>query len=336
MATVRSVSELFDADAWDPVPGFDLEDITYHRAKAHGTVRVAFDRPEVRNAFRPDTVDELYRVLDHARQTTDVGCVLLTGNGPSPRGRRVGVLLRRRPAHPRQGRLPVRRGRHRRHHRPRQDRPPPHPRGAAAHPLHAQGGDLRRPRLGGRRRAQPPRGVRPHPRLRGARPLQADRRRRRQLRRRLRLRLPRPPGRPEVRPRDLLPRRRVLRRRRAPHGHGERGRPARRPRARRPRVGRQGQRQEPHRPAHAQVRLQPHRRRPGGPAALRRRGHPPRLHDRRGPGGPRRLPREARPRLVSATRTTTDRLVFGSLGRMRRARARSGRGRPCGGAPTAA
>ena len=79
------VSDLFDADAWDPVPGFDLDDITYHRAKAHGTVRVAFDRPEVRNAFRPSTVDELYRVLDHARQTTDVGCVLLTGNGPSPK-----------------------------------------------------------------------------------------------------------------------------------------------------------------------------------------------------------------------------------------------------------
>jgi naphthoate synthase len=79
------VSELFDADAWDPVPGFDLTDITYHRARAHGTVRVAFDRPEVRNAFRPSTVDELYRVLDHARQSPDVGCVLLTGNGPSPR-----------------------------------------------------------------------------------------------------------------------------------------------------------------------------------------------------------------------------------------------------------
>jgi naphthoate synthase len=47
-------------------------------------VRVAIDRPEVRNAFRPHTVDELYRTLDHARQTTDVGCVLLTGNGPSP------------------------------------------------------------------------------------------------------------------------------------------------------------------------------------------------------------------------------------------------------------
>jgi naphthoate synthase len=79
------VSEIFDDAAWDPVPGFDLTDITYHRAKAHGTVRVAFDRPEVRNAFRPSTVDELYRVLDHARQTSDVGCVLLTGNGPSPR-----------------------------------------------------------------------------------------------------------------------------------------------------------------------------------------------------------------------------------------------------------
>src|SRR5690606_2140305 len=79
------VSELFDADAWEPVPGFDLQDITYHRAKAHGTVRVAFDRPEVRNAFRPATVDELYRVLDHARCSPDVGCVLLTGNGPSPR-----------------------------------------------------------------------------------------------------------------------------------------------------------------------------------------------------------------------------------------------------------
>jgi naphthoate synthase len=80
------VSELFDADAWHPVPGFDdLTDITYHRAGAHGTVRIAFDRPEVRNAFRPHTVDELYRTLDHARQTSDVGCVLLTGNGPSPR-----------------------------------------------------------------------------------------------------------------------------------------------------------------------------------------------------------------------------------------------------------
>ncbi|MCA9582571.1 MAG: 1,4-dihydroxy-2-naphthoyl-CoA synthase [Myxococcales bacterium] len=79
------VSELFDADLWNPVPGFDLTDITYHRAKGQGTVRVAFNRPEVRNAFRPQTVDELYRVLDHARQSADVGTVLITGNGPSPK-----------------------------------------------------------------------------------------------------------------------------------------------------------------------------------------------------------------------------------------------------------
>ncbi|TMS00479.1 1,4-dihydroxy-2-naphthoyl-CoA synthase [Nonomuraea basaltis] len=79
------VSELFDPKAWQAVEGFDFTDITYHRALDQGTVRIAFNRPEVRNAFRPQTVDELYRALDHARQTTDVGCVLLTGNGPSPK-----------------------------------------------------------------------------------------------------------------------------------------------------------------------------------------------------------------------------------------------------------
>jgi naphthoate synthase len=82
---VAFVSELFDESAWQEVPGFDFTDITYHRATATGAVRIAFDRPEVRNAFRPHTVDELYRALDHARMTPDVGCVLLTGNGPSPR-----------------------------------------------------------------------------------------------------------------------------------------------------------------------------------------------------------------------------------------------------------
>jgi naphthoate synthase len=79
-------SELFDPTSWTEVPGFaDLVDLTYHRAVEHGTVRIAFDRPEVRNAFRPGTVDELLRVLEHARATSDVGCVILTGNGPSPR-----------------------------------------------------------------------------------------------------------------------------------------------------------------------------------------------------------------------------------------------------------
>jgi naphthoate synthase len=79
------ISELFDPDAWQPVPGFDFTDITYHRAADQGTVRIAFHRPEVRNAFRPHTVDELCAALDHARQWADVGCVLLTGNGPSPK-----------------------------------------------------------------------------------------------------------------------------------------------------------------------------------------------------------------------------------------------------------
>ena len=79
------VSALFDPAAWQEVPGFSFTDVTYHRSVEHGTVRVAFNRPEVRNAFRPHTVDELYRALDHARQSSDVGCVLLTGNGPSPK-----------------------------------------------------------------------------------------------------------------------------------------------------------------------------------------------------------------------------------------------------------
>jgi naphthoate synthase len=79
------VSAIFDPAAWRAVDGFDFADITYHRAVDTGAVRIAFDRPEVRNAFRPGTVDELFTALDHARQSPDVGCVLLTGNGPSPR-----------------------------------------------------------------------------------------------------------------------------------------------------------------------------------------------------------------------------------------------------------
>jgi naphthoate synthase len=89
------VSQTFDPTRWRAVEGFgDLTDLTYHRGVARaadGTerdlpvVRIAFDRPEVRNAFRPHTVDELYRALDHARMTSSVGTVLLTGNGPSPK-----------------------------------------------------------------------------------------------------------------------------------------------------------------------------------------------------------------------------------------------------------
>ncbi len=79
------VSECFDADRWEPIEAFDFEDLTYHRAVDSGTVRIALDRPAVRNAFRPGTVDELYDALDHAKRQTDVGCILLTGNGPSPK-----------------------------------------------------------------------------------------------------------------------------------------------------------------------------------------------------------------------------------------------------------
>ena len=91
----EQVSDIFEPTRWRVVEGFDFEDLTYHRQverDADGrwvrdlpTVRIAFDRPEVRNAFRPGTVDELYRALDHARMTPDVGTVLLTGNGPSPK-----------------------------------------------------------------------------------------------------------------------------------------------------------------------------------------------------------------------------------------------------------
>ncbi|WP_028708789.1 1,4-dihydroxy-2-naphthoyl-CoA synthase [Propionicicella superfundia] len=72
-------------ELWEPVAGFEFTDITYHRALDVPAVRIAFDRPEVRNAFRPQTVDELATALEHARTSSDIGCVLLTGNGPSPK-----------------------------------------------------------------------------------------------------------------------------------------------------------------------------------------------------------------------------------------------------------
>ncbi|GAB3813279.1 1,4-dihydroxy-2-naphthoyl-CoA synthase [Tessaracoccus terricola] len=77
------MSNPFRPELWDVVDGFDFTDITYHRAKHVPAVRIAFDRPEVRNAFRPHTVDEFCQALEHARTSSDVGCVLITGNGPS-------------------------------------------------------------------------------------------------------------------------------------------------------------------------------------------------------------------------------------------------------------
>jgi len=78
------VSELFDENLWQTVPGFEtLTDVTYHKHLSKGIVRVAINRAEVRNAFRPKTVDELHRALVHAAEDSRVGVVLLTGNGPS-------------------------------------------------------------------------------------------------------------------------------------------------------------------------------------------------------------------------------------------------------------
>jgi len=74
----------FQPQQWNEISKIDVQDITYHSHIDGRIVRIAFDRPEVRNAFRPQTVDELHRALEHSRKQTDVGCILLTGNGPSP------------------------------------------------------------------------------------------------------------------------------------------------------------------------------------------------------------------------------------------------------------
>ena len=97
MSALDFVSDTYETARWREDEGFELTDMTYHRGISRGqidgapkgtdlpVVRIAFDRPEIRNAFRPHTVDELYRCLDHARMTSDVAAVILTGNGPSPR-----------------------------------------------------------------------------------------------------------------------------------------------------------------------------------------------------------------------------------------------------------
>ena len=80
------ISPLFDPEVWIEVEGLCFQDITYHHHRHHGLVRVAFNRREVRNAFRPQKpVDELFLALDHARMSPKASVVLLTGNGPSPK-----------------------------------------------------------------------------------------------------------------------------------------------------------------------------------------------------------------------------------------------------------
>ncbi len=69
--------------AWEQVK--EYEDITYH--KCDGVARIAFNRPEVRNAFRPDTILELQEAFRDAGEDTEIGVVLLTGNGPAKDGK---------------------------------------------------------------------------------------------------------------------------------------------------------------------------------------------------------------------------------------------------------
>lgn len=90
-----AISDIFDAHAWRTIETFS--DITYHRGISRGAqdgapegtplpwVRIAINRPEVRNAFRPETVDQLLEALEDARTDTGVAAIILTGNGPSPK-----------------------------------------------------------------------------------------------------------------------------------------------------------------------------------------------------------------------------------------------------------
>jgi naphthoate synthase len=259
------VSELFDASAWQAVPGFEFTDVTYHRcarpARA-GTVRIAFDRP--RCATRSGRTGR--RALPRARSrpdVPDVGCVLLTGNGPSPRDggwafcsggdQRIrgrsgyqyaagdtadSVDAARTAAH-----------------------------GGRLHILEVQRLIRTMPKIvvavvpgvGGRRRPQPARDLRPDDRLARARPVQADGRRRRVVRRRLRVGLPGAQvGQKFAREIFFLGRsydaetmQRMGGQRSSPHASWRQARSR----------WRRGQRQEPDGAADAEVRVQPRGRR---------------------------------------------------------------------------
>ena len=63
----------------------DFKDITYHKMK--GISRIAFNRPEVRNAFRPETIIEMYEAFSDSREDPEIGVILLTGNGPAKDGK---------------------------------------------------------------------------------------------------------------------------------------------------------------------------------------------------------------------------------------------------------
>ncbi len=77
------ISPLFQSDDWNEVNSYKFKDITLHKAKKTGAARIAFNRPELRNAFRPLTVDELLTAFEWAHRQNDIGAIILTGNGPS-------------------------------------------------------------------------------------------------------------------------------------------------------------------------------------------------------------------------------------------------------------
>ena len=66
--------------AADWQPAGEYEDIRYETAE--GIAKLTIDRPEVRNAFRPETLIELSDALNRAREDTTVGVIVLTGEGP--------------------------------------------------------------------------------------------------------------------------------------------------------------------------------------------------------------------------------------------------------------
>ena len=131
---------------WTPVK--EYEEITF--AVCNGVARIAFNRPEVRNAFTPKTVDELWEALILCHESQEIGAVIITGEGPSAKDGGLGILQRRRP----------KRSVHNRLQRRKRHQPLQHPRRAAPDSLHEQGGHRRRERLGCRWGTQPARGVR--------------------------------------------------------------------------------------------------------------------------------------------------------------------------------
>src|ERR671916_1407968 len=75
MAATQEIRPALD---WQPAA--EYEDIRYETAE--GIAKITIARPEVRNAFRPQTVIEMSDALDRAREDTDVGVIILTGEGP--------------------------------------------------------------------------------------------------------------------------------------------------------------------------------------------------------------------------------------------------------------